>query len=243
MISSDFRWQAPASAAELMGSPDAALHGEEGLRRLPAIDNAAYADVGSSNSLPNLHFMIAEDDIAVLEFDATRTTHDGEQYHNQYCMVIRVADGKIAEVREHTDTKYFMISSSRPRRSGLPCDEGLPNSVAGLLDDRIVNPAVDSASARTHHRRMVIDCAGDGRRCGHSQSRRHRAKRRHVSDFGDLCRRDRNADELHCQDRIAGSSCPRTGLLGIPSGVRILRLSGPVVGGADPALLREPDCF
>jgi hypothetical protein len=107
MVTSDFVWQAPRSEAELFGSPDAALHGPDELRLLPAIDKAVYADFGGADSNPHIPLLIAEGDNVVMEFEASFTTHTGEPYHNYYVFVIRVEDGKIAELREHADTKYF----------------------------------------------------------------------------------------------------------------------------------------
>ena len=121
MVTDDFRWQAPRSVAELIGSPDAALHGRHGLRTLPAIDQAVYAKSDDVAGSTNMHFMIAEDDLVVLEYDAEFVTHDGDPCHNYYCMVIRVTDGKIAEVREHADTHYFhtVVMGTPEKRSAV----------------------------------------------------------------------------------------------------------------------------
>ena len=121
MVTDDFRWQAPRSEADLVGSPDAALHGRDGLRTLPAIDQAVYANYDDAVGSTNMHFMIAEDDLVVLEFDAAFLTHDGQPYHNYYCLVVRVADGKIAEVREHADTHYFhnVVMGTPEQRSAV----------------------------------------------------------------------------------------------------------------------------
>jgi ketosteroid isomerase-like protein len=121
MVTDDFRWQGPRSEAELFGSPDAALHGRNGLRTLPAIDRAVYANYAEAVGSTNIHFMIAEDDLVVFEFDSEFVTHEGEPYHNHYCMVVRVADGKIAEVREHADTLYFhdVVMGTPEKRSAV----------------------------------------------------------------------------------------------------------------------------
>jgi len=121
MVTDDFRWQGPRSEAELFGSPDAALHGRDGLRTLPAIDHAVYANYDDVVGSTNIHFMIAEDDLVVFEFDSEFVTHDGEPYHNHYCMVVRVAEGKIAEVREHSDTLYFhdVVMGTPEKRSAV----------------------------------------------------------------------------------------------------------------------------
>src|SRR5882757_9435918 len=121
MVTEDFRWQGPRSEAELFSSPDAALHGRDGLRTLPAIDRAVYANYAEAVGSTNIHFMIAEDDLVVFEFDSEFVTHEGEPYHNHYCMVVRVADGKIAEVREHSDTLYFhdVVMGTPEKRSAV----------------------------------------------------------------------------------------------------------------------------
>jgi hypothetical protein len=105
MITDDFVWRAPESTKHLFGSGDGVLRGSE-LGELDLLNRALYKDVDATAEGTNFHFIIAEGATVVLEFDATRTLHDGGNYHNQYCMVVHVRDGKIAEVREHTDTLY-----------------------------------------------------------------------------------------------------------------------------------------
>lgn len=48
--------------------------------------------------------LIAEGDIVVALTKGQAETHDGTPYNNTYCQVIRIADGKIAEVNEYMDT-------------------------------------------------------------------------------------------------------------------------------------------
>lgn len=106
MTTDDFRWQGPPSTAFLFGTEDAALHGDD-LRYLKALDRALYADYDERQSgEANTHFMIAEGDTVVWEFDASFTGHDGEQYTNQYSISVKVRDGKIAYLREHADTLH-----------------------------------------------------------------------------------------------------------------------------------------
>jgi len=123
MVTDDFAWIGPPSMAHLFGTPDATLRGPEGLATLPYLDKALYADYHEGEPSANVHFMIAEGDIVVMEFDAEFTLHDGDHYHNQYCLVVRVRDGKIAEVREHADTLYSEIVSM-----------GTPEKKAGVMD-------------------------------------------------------------------------------------------------------------
>jgi hypothetical protein len=48
--------------------------------------------------------LVAEDDIVVAQTSGTAETLDGTPYNNTYCQVIRIADGRIAEVTEYFDT-------------------------------------------------------------------------------------------------------------------------------------------
>ena len=48
--------------------------------------------------------LTAEGDIVVAQTRGTAETHDGTPYNNSYCQVIRIADGKFAEVKEYMDT-------------------------------------------------------------------------------------------------------------------------------------------
>lgn len=110
LVTDDFTWYAPPSMGELFEDAEAAAQrGKGGLARLEYIDRAVYADFepGAMAERTNVHFLIGEGDIAVMEFDAAFTTHEGLDYRNVYCLVIRVRDGLVAEVREHADTHYF----------------------------------------------------------------------------------------------------------------------------------------
>ena len=105
MVTDDFVWRAPESTKHLFGCGDGVLRGPD-LGELDLLNQALYKDADTTAEATNFHFIIAEGDIVVLEFDVARALHDGGNYHNQYCMVVHVRDGKIAEVREHTDTLY-----------------------------------------------------------------------------------------------------------------------------------------
>lgn len=52
----------------------------------------------------NIERLIAEGDVVVAQTTGSAETHDGIPYNNAYCQVIRVRDGKIAEVKEYLDT-------------------------------------------------------------------------------------------------------------------------------------------
>ena len=48
--------------------------------------------------------LTAEGDIVVAQTSGSAETLDGTPYNNTYCQVIRIRDGKIAEVKEYFDT-------------------------------------------------------------------------------------------------------------------------------------------
>jgi|SRR5215469_3674356 len=48
--------------------------------------------------------LIAEDDLVVVEARGNNTTVTGKPYNNTYCFVFRLAEGKLKEVTEYTDT-------------------------------------------------------------------------------------------------------------------------------------------
>jgi uncharacterized protein len=49
--------------------------------------------------------LIAEADVVVAQTSGTAETLNGVPYNNSYCQVIRIRDGKIAEVTEYFDTQ------------------------------------------------------------------------------------------------------------------------------------------
>ncbi len=51
-----------------------------------------------------LERLTAEGDIVVAQTAGTAETVDGTPYNNSYCQVMRIEDGKIAEVKEYMDT-------------------------------------------------------------------------------------------------------------------------------------------
>jgi hypothetical protein len=123
MVTDDFRWVAPKSMAEMFPNGEPELVGPEGLRDIPILDKALYRgyEVAASNS--NVHFMITEGDIVVMEFDAKFTSFEGEAYHNNYCLVFFLRDGKVAKVHEHVDSQY-----------SYELMMGTPEKKAGVLD-------------------------------------------------------------------------------------------------------------
>jgi ketosteroid isomerase-like protein len=52
-----------------------------------------------------VHRLIAEDDFVVAQTSGRAMTTDGHPYNNTYCWVIRIAEGKFAEITEYMDTE------------------------------------------------------------------------------------------------------------------------------------------
>jgi hypothetical protein len=50
------------------------------------------------------HRFIADDDVVVVEAKGDNVTPEGVRYDNDYCLVFRLEDGKIKEIREYCDS-------------------------------------------------------------------------------------------------------------------------------------------
>lgn len=48
--------------------------------------------------------IFADDDHVIVEARGEMKRNDGSAYENEYCLVFRLADGKIAEMREYLDS-------------------------------------------------------------------------------------------------------------------------------------------
>jgi uncharacterized protein len=51
------------------------------------------------------HRFIAEEDLVVVEARGSNTTKSGKPYNNTYCMVVRLAEGKMRAITEYMDTE------------------------------------------------------------------------------------------------------------------------------------------
>jgi len=54
--------------------------------------------------------LVADGDIVVMEARGEATSAAGRPYNNRYCIVFRLADGKLAEITDYVDTE--LITSS-----------------------------------------------------------------------------------------------------------------------------------
>src|SRR5690349_14713475 len=57
---------------------------------------------------------IAEDDLVVVEGRGRNSTVDGVRYHNQYCWVFRLVDGRVHELTEYSDTQLIATALQAP---------------------------------------------------------------------------------------------------------------------------------
>jgi ketosteroid isomerase-like protein len=60
------------------------------------------------------HRFIAEDDHVVVEGRGRNSTVAGVRYHNQYCWVFRLADGRVRELTEYADTQLIASALQAP---------------------------------------------------------------------------------------------------------------------------------
>jgi hypothetical protein len=60
------------------------------------------------------HRFVAEDDVVVVEARGRNSTTSGVRYHNEYCMVFRLAGGRIRELTEYADTQLMASALQAP---------------------------------------------------------------------------------------------------------------------------------
>ena len=74
------------------------------------IANGLFASLGDLLEAPiqvHVRQVIAEGDKVVIEAKGEARGKNGRDYNNDYCIVVTVRDGKIAEMREHLDTELI----------------------------------------------------------------------------------------------------------------------------------------
>lgn len=73
--------------------------------------------LAGANVVSALRF-IAEDDVVVVEGKNHSTTRAGLPYPNQYCWVMTMRDGRVAEITEYTDTQLIVEALGPPSDRG-----------------------------------------------------------------------------------------------------------------------------
>lgn len=101
LFAPDLRWKVPAGAIEpYAGTHEGAEHVIEMM--LGAVSGAFVAGTQKTELL---HLVFGES-LAVVEARMTADTPDGERYENHYAFFFEFRDGRVAELREHVDTRY-----------------------------------------------------------------------------------------------------------------------------------------
>lgn len=62
---------------------------------------AAFRKLVPAGMQPDIHSVTAEGDRVVVEFEGNAKLVNGADYCNQYCMVFKLADGRIKQVNEY----------------------------------------------------------------------------------------------------------------------------------------------
>jgi uncharacterized protein len=111
LLADDVTWQLP---------PSAGVGPFTGAERVAAALAGAAADnwLDTSTIKRTVTAIIADGGTAVSLESKTATTHRGEHYANDYCWVYTCRDGRIARVRNYTDTlhadRVFGIDDKAP---------------------------------------------------------------------------------------------------------------------------------
>ena len=79
-----------------------AVEGREALRRYFEYVRACFREQGRTIS----ERFIADGDVVAVEARGDNCSTKGERYDNHYCLVFRIKNGKIAEMREYMDTAF-----------------------------------------------------------------------------------------------------------------------------------------
>jgi ketosteroid isomerase-like protein len=77
---------------------------------------ARFADTYTSEA----QRFIAEGDYVVIECRGRVTTKSGKPYHNTYCYVCRLAEGKLQELTEYMDTELAVSALGPPQVGAVP---------------------------------------------------------------------------------------------------------------------------
>ncbi len=106
LMADDFCWQAIGTTAWSRPFRGKQAVMDELMRPL----FAQFADRYTNTAIR----MIAEDDYVAVECRGRVMTKSGKAYHNQYCYVIRFADGKMRELMEYFDTQLVTAALQPP---------------------------------------------------------------------------------------------------------------------------------
>jgi ketosteroid isomerase-like protein len=86
---------------EMPGAPSV-WKGKQGLKDFAAHVKKMLPN-GSTMDVQKWH---ATDDAVIMEAIGSGKAHNGNDYRNKYCFIFDIKDGKIAAIREYTDSHY-----------------------------------------------------------------------------------------------------------------------------------------
>jgi len=98
-IAEDVHW---VINAKIPGVP-AVHNGHEAMRAVSATAPAMFPS-GLKQEVTSL---TGEGDVVVMEYRMSGHTAKGRIYENSYCLVCKLSNGKIADIREYTDTYHI----------------------------------------------------------------------------------------------------------------------------------------
>ena len=101
LFADDVAWQIPQSAPAPFGGTH---RGHDKVLEM-FLMGAANLFVPGTHTI-DIELMVAEGDIVAAEVQMNAKTTKGPDYRNQYVFLFTFRDGKIAEFREHLDTRY-----------------------------------------------------------------------------------------------------------------------------------------
>jgi uncharacterized protein len=102
LFAPDLRWSVPKGAVAPFGGVH---HGAEAIASL-MLDAVGAAFVPGTQQVA-IGLLLAEGDVAIAETRMTaKRPNDAADYDNAYVFVFVFAAGRIAEIREHVDTRY-----------------------------------------------------------------------------------------------------------------------------------------
>lgn len=134
-LSPDVRWWVPPSATAT------------GIPRPLAGADAVVALIGEPSNLfaPGsrvwtLHHVVADGDLAIVHANLAARTRSGADYSNEYALVLRFEEGRVAEVWEHVDTVHFQAQ--------MTDGAGAPSAPA---DEALAHVQIQSLLARYYH--------------------------------------------------------------------------------------------
>jgi ketosteroid isomerase-like protein len=102
LVTDDVRWWVPPSAGTNFGL-DRPLEGWDGI---PWFGGEGWKGFKPGTSAVTVHHLVAEGDLVSAHYNRVAERVSGTRYDNEYNILFRLEEGRIAEVWEVVDTAY-----------------------------------------------------------------------------------------------------------------------------------------